>query len=156
MADMIGFGYIHAFGTVAFAQSDLSGYVSPLLDTLRLTHTSAVDRIKAQTGGNTKALIAQDETLECTFEVIPQGTTFANALKAAGVPGALKGFTITGLQIVAMGSWTDALNVTTGGVLGNPWIYLGGATVNGFIDQKWTLSLPLVRFVSIANVTPIV
>jgi hypothetical protein len=156
MANQIGKGHIFGFETGAFTCSTLSGYVSPKPETLRLTHTAEVERIKSQTTGNTDSLISHDEALECTFDVIAEGTSFANAKKSAGLPAPLSGFGITGLPIIEVGAWTDAFNVTTGGVLGNPWVYEGGGTINGFIDGKWTLSLPMKRYPGIANVTAIV
>jgi hypothetical protein len=148
----IGAGHIHGLNA-ADLDCNLSGYVTPRMESLRLTHVAEIDKIKGLTGGNTTAMIAQDEKLECTFEVIPQGSSFANAILSAGLPAILAAFTIPGLQVIVMGAWSDALNVTGGGVLGNPWIYEGGGSVNGFVDQKWTVSLPLHRYVAIASVT---
>jgi len=156
MATQIGKGHIHGFGTAAFGCSTLSGYVSPKMETLRLTHTGEIDKIKALSGGNTEAMISSDEKLECTFDVLPSGATFAESLEAAGLPALLAAFTITGLQIIEVGSWVNALNTNGAGVSANLWIYEGGGTINGFIDQKWTLSLPLHRYVGIATVTVIV
>lgn len=155
MATQIGKGHIHGLddGT-PLAQADLSGYVSPKIETLRLSHGSDVDRIKGGQG-NSEAAIYQDEFLECTFEVIPQGTTIANAKKAAGLPQPGQGFTTSGMEVIEIGSWADALNVTVGDPGANPWIYEGGGSINGFTDQKWSLSLPLRRYRSISSVTAI-
>lgn len=155
MATQIGKGQIHGLDSgTPFAQADLAGYVSPKLETLRLSHGSEADRIKSASG-NTEAVIYQDEFLECTFDVIPQGSTIANAELSAGLPQPGKGFTITGLQVINVGSWTDALNVTSGDPGANPWVYEGGGSINGFTDGKWSLSLPLRRYRSISSVTAI-
>ena len=156
MANQIGKGHIHGLGTGTFTMASLAGYISPKLETLRLTHSAESDEIKAQTGGGVDSIITQNETLECTFDLIPEGTTFANSLLSAGLPDIPSGVGISGLQIIEVGAFANALNTNGSGTSANEWIYLGGGTINGFQDQKWTMTLPLKRYTGIANATLIV
>ncbi len=151
MATQLGTGHIHSLNGGTLGCS-LAGYVSPNLQTLRLQHAAESDKIKGQ-AGNTTGLILQDDMLECTFEVIPEGTTVANAKTSAGLPAAGTTFTITGLPIIAAGGFADALN--TGGGNTQPWIYEGGGQIHGDKAGKWTATLPLKRYPGITSGTAI-
>lgn len=152
MSTQIGTGHIHSLTGGALGCAALAGYVSPNLTTLRLSHAAEVDNIKGQTGKTTGS-ISEDDTLECTFDFLPEGTTIANAKLSAGLPAANSGFTITGLPIIACGGFTDALNTNAGNT--QPWIYQGGGTINGPADGKWTATLPMKRFLQITSATAI-
>ena len=130
----------------------LSGYVSPNMQTLRLQHAAEVDKIKGQ-NGYTTGLIFQDDVLECTFEYIPEGTTIANSKLSAGIPAAGAAFTITGLPIVTMGGFADALNTNAGST--QPWIYEGGGQLHGDKAAKWSATLPMKRYPSITSGTAV-
>lgn len=148
MSRQLGTGHIHSLSGAALACSALSGYVSPNLQTLRVNHTADADRIKGQTG-KTTGLIFEDDVLECTFEVIPEGTTVANAKKSAGLPAAGTAFTLSGLPVIEMGGFADALN--DAGT--SPWIYEGGGSINMMANGKSTLTLPLKRYPQITSGT---
>lgn len=152
MSTQLGTGHIHSLSGGALGCASLSGYISPNLQSLRLTHSADVDRVKGQ-AGKTTGVIAEDDVIECTFEVIPEGTTIANAKKAAGVPAAGATFTITGLPIIAFGGFTDALNTDAGNT--QPWVYEGGANLNGAANGKWTLTITLKRYLQITSGTAI-
>lgn len=152
MSTQLGTGHIHSLSGGALGCASLSGYVSPNLQSLRLSHAADVEKIKGQTG-KTTGIIAEDDTIECTFEFIAEGTTIANAKKAAGIPAAGAAFTITGLPIIAMGGFTDALNTDAGNT--QPWIYEGGGTINGIANGKWTGTLPMKRYLQITSGTAI-
>jgi hypothetical protein len=146
MATQLGTGHIHSL-TGAAVSCSLSGYVSPNLQSLRAVHNADVDRIKGQSGKTTGA-IYEDDTFECTFEFIPEGTTVANAKLSAGLPAAGTGFTLSGLAVVTMGGTADIFNSAL-------WIYEGGGQLNGAADGKWTATLPLRRYPQITSLTAI-
>lgn len=154
MSRQLGTGHIHTLGTVVVGCAALSGYVTPNVQSLRATHVVDADRIKSSAGIVT-GVIGEDDGIECTFEVIPEGTTIAQAIadskKAAGLPTAPSAFTITGLPIIACGPFSDAFN--TNGTSTQPWIYEGGGSWNGVNDGKWTMTLPLRRYQGITSGT---
>lgn len=152
MATQLGTGHIHSLSGGALGCTALAGYVSPNLQTLRVTHQADALKIKSQAGKTTGA-IYEDDTIECTFEFIAEGTTIANAKLSAGLPAAGSGFTITGLPIIACGGFTDALNTNGGNT--QPWIYEGGGTLNLVNADKATGTIPLKRYLQITSATPI-
>lgn len=152
MATQLGTGHIHSLSGGALGCAALAGYVSPNLQTLRVSHSADRLAIKSQ-AGKTTGLIFEDDSIECTFEVIAEGTTIANAKLSAGLPPAGSGFTITGLPIIAFGGFTDALN--TNGANTQPWIYEGGGSLNLVNDDKGTVTITLKRYLQITSATPI-
>jgi hypothetical protein len=157
---MIGKGEVLGLGagSILFTNPDgttSSGTVSPKPVSFDATHGGDVMPIKDQ-NGLTVGYIANDESIEVTFDVVPEGTTFANALTSAGIPKLLAKAVITGLKIVAIGPFSDGLNVGGAGILANPWIYLGGAKLNGSADKPWGYSITLKRSPNISANTAIV
>ena len=111
---------------------------------LRVVHNATVSNIKNKQG-ETCALVATDEHLECSFTFIPYGTSLANAEGALDAPSALAGVELSGMDAFAMGPFTDALN--TAGDGSQPWIYQGGWEVSGTGDgEPWSISLTLMRY----------
>src|SRR5687768_8196567 len=113
-----GTGHIEGFGTAALVLNDaagsaVAGYISPNLQSLKVTHNAgSVNEIKGQTGVVTGLLI-NDEMIECTFDFIPEGTTIANAKLSARLPEVGTRVNTANLPVVAIGSFADALNATT-------------------------------------------
>jgi len=145
MATQIGRGHIYGLAGVSCI-TGVSGSVSPNLKTLRFSHTAEVDRIRGQ-DGNTGSLIAFDEVLELEISFIPEGSTIASAKVSAGLPSLLSGVTLSGLPVIAMGSYADALNTASG----TPWIYEGGGSIDAESETKWAATLPLRRYVGITS-----
>ena len=155
VATQVGTAHIHGLTGGTLTITDLSGYVSPNMQSLRVTNGAQIDRIKNQSG-DTSGLIASDEMVECEFDFIPEDTTstflaIADAKKVAGLPSALAGVGVTGLPIIACGPFSDVMNTDAGNT--QPWIYEGGGTLNGPHDGKWTLTMPLKRYPSITVAT---
>jgi hypothetical protein len=153
MSTQIGRGYIVGLsgGTLTFSPT-LVGSVTYDERSLRLSHNGSITNVKGK-GGDTKGLIAVDEFLECAFNFIPYGTSVAAAKVSAQAPDLLAGCTITGLPVVIMGVFTDALNTSADG---QPWIYEGGWEVNGTGDgEPWSASFTLRRYAGITSATPI-
>lgn len=148
-------GYIHGFKTGALACVSITGYASPKIESIRLVHGAEIERLKSQNTGNTEGIIAQDEILECTFDVVPQGASVATALESISIPLVLATFSTSGFHVMEIGSWSDALNVTSGTPGGHVWVYEGGAAPGGQIGNKWTLTLPLRRYVAIASISAV-
>lgn len=145
-----GKGHIDGItGTIAFTNPDgsaLSGYISPNIQSLRVTHAGKLDEIKGQDGEYNSFLIA-GEKFECEFNFIPEGTTKANARAAAQMPKLGSAGTLTGLAVIPMGSVAD--------VFAGVWYYLGGGTDNGVHDNVWTGSFTLHRYPSVSTTTAI-
>ena len=159
MATQIAKGHIVNFAAAAALAKNAEGaasawqtltgsYVTPNLQSLRVTHTAEVDRIRGQDGTYT-SLICDGEMIECEFTVIPEGTTTANAKISATLPRAGEAFAITGLPIIAVGDFEDALN--TDGDNTQPWFYEGGGTVNLTNTEKATMTMTLHRYVGITS-----
>jgi hypothetical protein len=157
MATQIGKAHIYGLSGATIKNAATWGVLYPNMQSVRLSHNAKVDEIKGQ-GGEVGSIIASGETLECTFELIPEGSdtisTIADAKTVCGIPPTLAAMTIAGLPVVAMGCWSDALN-TAGTPSGSLWIYMGGASVNGVNDDKWTVSFPCKRFPEITSATPL-
>ena len=152
MSTQLGTGHIHSLTGGAIGIASLSGYVSPNMQSLRVSHKADKQAIKGLTG-KTTGLIFEDDTIEVEIEFIPEGTTIANAKKAAGIPAAGAAVTMTGLPIIAAGGFTDALNTDAGNT--QPWIYEGDGTINAKNDGAWTATLKLMRYLSITSGTAI-
>lgn len=133
-----------ALGKSAQAWATFTGaYVSPNIQSLRVSHTAEVDRIKGQ-DGKYSGLIGDGDMLECEFTVIPEGTNGGNARISATLPAVLDCFVITGLPIIAAGEFQDALN--TDATNTQPWVYEGGGSINMTNTEKATMTLPLKRY----------
>lgn len=130
------------------SQSDglttISGYISPNMQSGRLTNNADVIDIR-NSAGVLASIIANDEFLECSFDFVPEGSNYANALLSGTLPPIPTFVAITGMMVIPCGPWSDAFNVTSGGLLACPWIYRGGGTVNGTAAGQVTLSMTLRR-----------
>jgi hypothetical protein len=141
----------HVFGLATFAlavkQADgsttISGYISPNLQSLKLRHMGTVDRIKGQTGHIT-GIITSGEYVECDFDFIPEGSSVANSIASARIPPGGSAATISGLQVIPVGSFDDVFNT---GV----WFYEFEGTYNGVNDGKATTTLTLRRYPNITS-----
>lgn len=153
MGTQIGRAKVQGMVGATLAISALAGYISPNLQSLRANHNASTDASPDQ-AGDTATLYFTDEILECTFDFIPEGTTTAQAKISAGLPPAGSGVVITGLPIIQMGPFADALNVGGGGLGSNPWVYEGGGSLSGEAKGRWTATLPLKRYPKITTATP--
>lgn len=146
MATLLGRGQIQRLtgGTVA---NSVTGYVSPNLQSLRLTHSADKKTTKSQSGITTAAYYS-DEMLELEIDFIPEGTTIVNAVKSAYEPAPGDAVTMSGLPVVNIGGFSDALNSAL-------WIY-EGSNLTGPNDANWTGGIKLVRHIGITSLTPIV
>ena len=143
----------HVFGLGTFVCKTLAGVTIGGNSTGgSLTHESEVDRIKGLDGEFT-SLISHGDHLSCEFNMVPEAATLASAKTACGLPATLTGVSIGGLQIVACGPFSDALN--TNGAVTVPWVYEGGGKINLSNSEKWTMTLPLKRYLNISYVTAI-
>lgn len=147
-ATQIGKGRIRGLSGGAISAKDgsdvlLSGYVSPNLQSLRVSHQADVKRGLDQ-DGDIASLSASGEFLECQFDIVPEGSTIANAKKSAGLPPILGTFEISGLPIIAMGAFTDALNTDDANT--QRWVYEGDGEINVLAEDDATMSLTLRRY----------
>lgn len=146
MATFIGKGYIHSLsgGTIT-----CTGYLSPQGNAqgISLDHSADVDEIKSQ-AGVTSGLILNNDILSCTIELVPEGSTLANAVDSADLPPAGTGVTLASFPVIKMGGFADSINSAA-------WVYVGGGRINGAADGKWTMTLPLRRYTGITSTTAI-
>lgn len=148
MARHIGTVHLHSLGSAALATTHVSvTYATPNVQSLRVVHNVDATPIRGVTGKVT-GVIGNDDSLECTFEMIPENS-IANGvdgpLVSAALPKIPSAFTISGLQVIECGGIANALN--------GLWVYLGGGVINAFSDNFWTMSLPLRRFQGITSAT---
>jgi hypothetical protein len=156
MATMQSKGHVFGLytGDIKFLASDgstaFTGYVQfdKNNQSLELKHNGTVDRIVGQTGEIT-SLIAHGEHLEVTLDFIPEGATLAAAKAGAAIPPGVYGAKITGLPIIIMGSFSDALNTDGGST--QPWFYEFDGTISGAAEGKWTGKITLHRYPSITS-----
>lgn len=148
MGNQYGTGHIHTLSGAAIGIASLAGYVSPNITEIRASHSGKIDEIVGQNGEIT-GFIATDDSLELEFNYVPEGTTVANSKLSAGLPRIGAPCTITGLAIVAIGRFTDALN--TNGANTQPWFYQGQSEITGPNENKWTSRLRLKRYVNITS-----
>lgn len=149
---LIGKGGIYGFATFQFGIASLSGYVSPKLDSLSLSHQAQFTEELDQTG-NVDMLHTNTTGVECQFRFRPKGSNIANAKLSAGIPQTGAGVTITGLPIIAFAGFTDVFN--TDATNSQPWIYTGQATIEGQHNGLWTATITLRRYVGVTSATAI-
>jgi len=152
MATLVGKGHIYGLATIAFGISSLSGYVSPKLETLSLTHSADFTEEMDQTG-LVDSVIGNPRGVQCSFRFKPKGSTIANAVLSAGIPQVAAGVTITGLSVIAFAGFTDVFNTNSGNT--QPWIYDGNGSLEGVHDGVWTGSITLRRYLGITSATAI-
>jgi len=134
----------------------ITGYLSPKLSSLGLTHESASEEIVDQFG-EVDQVFYWREKFSMAVEIIPRAGNLADRIKTAAIPKAGGLCAIRRMPVLEAGSVADVLNttdfsaVTVGAAQQIEWIYPGGASWN-FVDEgKMTLSLPLVRYPGIAS-----
>jgi len=165
MATQTGLTHLFGFqmGTMTFiakngdASTPATNYVKPNIQSLGFTHSLESTKIKG-TSGEYVGIILHGEMIECTFDFIPEGTSISIDPTVAGSPSKSAIFpvlggsvSITGLPVVAAGSYSDALNTTAF----NHWIYEGGGTIKGSSDSNWTGSITLKRYPGITSAVAI-
>ena len=160
----IGRAHIEAFGSAAISGNTAitpfssSAWASPNLQSLRPSHSSdGMAEIKAQSGGQITGLIFNDDdVIECTFEFAPEAGTGTNTKAAAaitaGVPIRSSYILTSGFPVMSVGSFADALNVSSA-TSGSPWIYLGGWAPSANNEGIWMFTLPLKRYKNITDAT---
>ena len=127
----------------------LAGYVSPSMSGLQVSDESPSHIELKDSGGLVVGMIyILDDIVKCTFTLEPRGTSAANAKLAAGLPVIGTAVTLSGLPIITICSLTDVFNSAL-------WIYEGGGTIDAPGDNKWTMTMPLVRRKGITSTTPI-
>lgn len=134
--------------------TSVSGYITPELASASLRQISDTQRTMNYQG-DVVAVHSSGLYYECTFRLIPFGTTGANAKTSAQILSPMATFNIDGLPIVAAAPFTDIFNVTSGGVQANLWIYEDGATLDLSNNSDAGMSLTLRRYPSIAGGTAI-
>ena len=159
MSTQVGRGHILGItvGTIVITDNDggttLTGTATYDERSLQVSHNGNISKIKNESG-DTCALIATDDVLECRFNFIPYGTTVAAATAAAAGPDLLASAAITGMPIFKMGPFADALNTDSGST--QPWFYEGGWDVNGSADgEPWSISFSLFRYPNITSAAAI-
>ena len=151
-------GHAHIFGIniVTFYFMDalgnpITGWAMPNYQSLKLRHMGTVEKIKNSVGHYT-SIISSGEFLECEFEFIPEGaSTVADALKSARLPALLSGVFIERAPQIAMGSFSNAINVGGAEPDNAPWFYEGDGSINGANDTKWTATMTLRRYPKITS-----
>ena len=128
-----------------------SGYVSPTTSGASLIHSASTDTVTNESG-DVIAVVGHGEYLECTFDLIPTGTTAANARKGATLPPLMSSVVTAGFDVVRIGPFADGFNVAGGSVPETSrWLYYGGGSVKISSDGHATVSLPLRRYPGIVG-----
>ena len=155
MSNQIGRAHQIGMGTFTMTATDnvtMSGTISYQPESLRVVQSGDITEIR-NNDGDVVAMTAVNEALEATFQIIPYGTSIANAVVSAQAPRLLTGFHTAGLPDFQMGAFSDALNAAEGEA---PWIYVGGWEVNGANSgDPWSISVNLRRYPNITDATDI-
>ena len=152
-------GGAHVFGTsevstvpgvLTWINSDASAagaaYVSPIITSFDITHHAKEDTTMNQ-NGDIVATLTCGEYIECSFELIPFGSTTAAAKDSAYIPPDNSVCTITGMPIIKVGTFTDALNVAGGALPQSAkWIYASGWNLHMVNESKGTARVTLRRY----------
>lgn len=143
-----------SFTLYAPGGTSVAGYVTPITNGASITHQAASEMI-ANEAGEIAANLGHGEHIECSFDLIPAGSSDANAKTSATIPALGSTMVTTGLKIIPAGPFTDALNVAASGGLPAQarWIYMGGGSVRLSSEGHATLSLPMKRFPAITGGT---
>lgn len=130
------------------------GWVMPNLTAADITHHASEEMIRSKTGAITSAIVS-GEYLECTFQMVPEADSVANAAKSAAIFSAGTTFVITGMPVIAGGPFPDAFNVATSGSAPstNRWIYFSGGSSKHANTGIATQSITLRRFVELDGLT---
>ena len=123
-----------------------SGWVNPITASVSVSHQASVETVTNESG-DVVAVIGHGEYLEATFELIPSGSSVANARKAATLFPLGSTVVTAGFDVIRMGPFADGLNVAGGSAPETSrWLYNGGATDKITSDGKAGLSVPLKRY----------
>lgn len=152
-APIFGVGAV-TFTLIGPDGTTVSGYVMPTVNSANITHNGATNETK-NTSGDIDAVTVSGEYIECAFTLIPTGTSSANALTAATVPKANSTVTISGARVIAVGPFSDALNVASSGSLPDTarWIYTTGGSLAISSEGHASLNLTMRRYPAIAGGT---
>lgn len=145
--NMVGKGYIVGMESGSVSIPSLPAYFSPNLQGGSVSHNTEIDRVPNERG-QIEGVIPTQEFLEISFNVVPRGASTTQAKASAGLPLPCQGITITGLPVMRIGSFADALN-------GTNWVYEGGGEVTMSSTEKWSMTLPLRRYPAITSTTGI-
>lgn len=129
-----------------------SGFVMPPVSGFNLSHpfktTENMDGV-----GEVDSLTLSGECIECQFDLVFSGSSVSN--QAAGERSFPIGATvsISGAPVRKFGPFTDALNVTSGGIEANKWIYYSGTNIRRSQSGEATGSVTLRRYRKISGST---
>lgn len=136
--------------------SSVAGYVVPSVTGVSITHNTENSRTK-NSGGEYDSTTCHGEFLEGQFDLLPSGTTEANAILSARIPAAGSTMVIAGASVIPCGSWADAVNVAGGSAPETSrWIYEGGGNLRMTNDGHTVASLTFRRYPNIVGGTAIV
>jgi hypothetical protein len=132
-----------------------AGFVMPPVSAFALTHgfksSESMDGV-----GEIDSITLSGEYIECQFDLVFSGSSVAN--QAAGERSFPIGATVTisGAPVRAFGPFTDAINVTSGGIEGYKWIYVTGTNIRRSSGGESTGSVTLRRYPKISGASVIV
>jgi hypothetical protein len=134
--------------------STVVGWVMPNLQAADITHHASEEMIRSKSGAITSGIVS-GEYLECTFQLIPESDSVANAAKSAAIFSAGTTFVISGMPTIAAGPFPDAFNVDSGGTAPatSRWIYFSGGSSKHSNTGIVTQSITLRRFVELDGLT---
>jgi hypothetical protein len=137
------------------AGSAVSGYIMPTVTGYNITHNVGATETKDESG-DIDAVTFHGEYIECAFTLLPTGTSSSNALASARIPQPGATMTVSGGPVMAVGSFSDALNVGSGSLPATAkWIYAGGGSIQRSSDGHATLNLTFRRYPLIVGGTAI-
>jgi hypothetical protein len=125
-----------------------AGYVMPTVSNYDLTHNASSTQ-SSNGSGDIDASATFGEFLEATFELVPAGSSLANAELSCRIPPLGATLVISGANTITAGSFADAINSGSG----SRWIYEGGGSLRFTSDGFASVSITCRRYPSIAATT---
>ena len=157
MATSKGLGLV--FGTKATVKVYDSANLLPLvagiatLESMDITHECDTEQVK-NSSGEVVANVSAGDRLSATFNIIPSGSTSANALLAAAIPNGNGRVNVTLADSVSIGAaFTAGTPPTVSDSINGDWIYIGGGSLKFTQSGKAMLSLPCVKYAGITGST---
>lgn len=122
------------------------------LESMDISHEADVEQVK-NSSGEIVANVSSGDRLSATFNIIPSGTTPADALLAAAIPNGNGRVNVTLADSVSIGGLLSGGAGTGANAINGDWIYNGGGSLKFTQSGKAMLTLPCMKFSLISGST---
>lgn len=128
----------------------ISGYVQPVVESYSIAPFGEHRELTGASGEVTSTRTTRTG-LECTLTFRPEGSTEANAIKAAAVPAIGNTAAISGMKVIQVGLFADAWNVAQGA--NTMWHVTAVSPLTGGPQDPQTYSVTMRRYTGLSGNT---